>query len=219
MRKTVVILISAFTLLSIMACSGKEVQNNIKSVSLYKKGLNMTIKMDMLAEYEDYSKLFTSGQDIGKLVSDIGSRDYSKPKAVYEITGLEETGFQLLLSEIDIIVDEKVQEHVKEKFGAAVASQINGMNGAEAIAAASILTVEDSFIYRGLDRQKTYLYLYGGEYGSVVTFFPYEDNVVGASASIVMQESLEKIETVDDVGSFFKDTIGFSGLIVTEIME
>lgn len=219
MRKTGWILVATIIMLSATACSGKEVQNDAKSVSLYKKGLEMTVEMDTLAESEEFAKLFTSDTAIAKTIADIGSQDYEKPKAVYEITGIEEEAFKYLLSETDIKLDEKIQEYVKERFGAAVASLLNGANGVEFIAATSILTVEDSFLYKGLEEQKTYLFLYDGNYSGMVTFIPQENGVVAATANIVMQESLKNIQSAEDVAPFFENLMEFSELKVTEIKE
>ncbi|WP_206459284.1 hypothetical protein [Anaerovorax sp. IOR16] len=219
MKKIGVMLLATMILVSATACSNNDTQNQSNSITLYKKGVEMTMQMDLLAESKDFTDLFTVSDEISKNAIDIGDQDYSKPKAVYEIVGLEDSALQSLLRESGIKVDSEIQDIIKGRFGIAVASQINAQNGAEFLATTSILTVEDSFLYNELDEQKTYLYLYDGKYNSMVTFIPFEDNIVATSANIVMEESFTGFATADDVTSFFEETMGFKGLTVSPVKE
>lgn len=219
MIKINVMLLVTAAVLSTTACSTVNKQNGENTTSLYKKGVEMTKQMDLQAENTEYIKLFTSSDTMIKTVTDIGNQDYQKPKAVYEIIGLEDSVIELLFKQADVSLDKEIQEIIKGKFGRSITSQINAQNGAEFLAATSMLTGENSFLYNGLDKQKTYLYLYEGKYSSMVTFVPFEDNIVTASANIVMQKSFAEVETAGDVASFFKEAIGLSDLTISIVND
>ena len=219
MKKLGVMLLAVIILVSTTSCSNDKTLNQSNSITLYKKGLEMTMQMDLLAENKDFTNLFVVSDRISKKAIDIGKHDYSKPKAVYEIVGLDDSALQSLLDEGGIKLDSKIQDIIKGRFGLAVASQINALNGTDFLATTSILTVGDSFLYKGLDEQKIYLYLYDGKYNSLVTFIPLEDNIVVTSANFVMHESFSGFSTAEDVTSFFAEGMGFKGITVSPVNE
>lgn len=199
--------------------SAKPNNNKNNSDFLYKKGLEITMKIDKLAESTDFVEIFTGSDAIKKTAVDIASQDYKNPKAVYEIVGLEDSIFKSLSGQTDVKLNSEFKDILKGRFAGSVAPQINALNGAEFLATTSVLTLGDSFIYNGLDKQKTYLYLYDGKYSSMVTFIPFEDNIVELSANIVMNKSFENFKTADDVASFFENEMGLQGLTVSSVTK
>jgi len=215
-----IIIITILTTLSLFTIAYSSSKRNGDTVqSLYEKGLQMTEQLDMLAESEDYIKMFSYSPEVSVLAKKIGDIDYNTPKAVYKISGIDTAYMKLLLSHGTINLSQEIKDIVKDKFAVGIASIISSQNGAIFLATTAIITVSDSFIYSGIDEQETYLFLYGGEYASVITFTPFQENIVISSGSIVINESFAKIKTVKDVSMFFKNAIRLTELKISRVTK
>lgn len=209
MKKLIVILLAGTILLTASACS------NAETPSLSEKGLELTMQMDRLAENETYRNLFSNVSETLETMKAIGGQDYSKPRKTFEITGLDSAMMQLLARGKPLELSAEIETVLKTRFGSSAASQLNTKNGSSTFAALSALSAGDSFLAGEVKEQKSYLYLYEGTYSSMVTFVPYQDGVVNASASFVMREELSALQTADDVRAFFADTMQLEGLTIT----
>ena len=212
MKKACLVLLVVAMALSLGACASKG-----ESPSLYERGLDLTAELGLLAQSRDYIALYSASDAIASTAAQIAGQDYDTPRAVYEITGLEEAVLQALLGDTGTALDQDVEDMVKKRMGASVASQINARNGAEFLATTAILTREDHFLYEGLHQSKTFLYLYGSDYGSMVTFVPFGDNIVEATANIVMQQGFAQMETAQDMAAFFEEQLGLLGVTVAAV--
>ncbi len=195
------------------SCSSKN------SVSLYQKGLELTNKMDTLAESEDYITLISMSTEMKELIKEIGDSDYSNPKTVYEIDGIDTAFMELLTQQTEVTLNKEIENIAKIRFSTAIASQINAQKGSMYLATSSCITLSDNFILKGLEQQKTYLFIYEDGYNSIVTFIPYAENIVGATANIVINESLSQVESTEEVIDFFENVMWLTNLSVTKISK
>jgi len=213
---TILIVLSLFAI----GCSDS-IKKEKKVQSLYEKGLEITAQLDRLAESEEYIKMFSLDPEIRVIAKEIGSIDYSTPKAVYEISGIDTAYMKLLSSQADIKLSQEIKDIVKNKFVAsiALASMLSSQNGTNYLAVTTIITINDSFIYSGLKKQKTYLFLYEGDYASIITFMPVQNDIVISYASIGIVTRFTKIKTVDNVATFLKNTIQLTNLEISLVTK
>lgn len=176
------ILAAVATVILATGCGANTTPN---TVSLYDKGLEMAQMLDKMAEDDTYFQLFSQNDALKQIVQKIGSQDYTTPKAVYAVTGAGE----ILLQMADLPEDATLQKVVEQKTSSVWTTQINGIQGAEFLAATSILFYDESFVYEGLQKPTTYLYTYDGEYSVAVTYIPYENSVVKATTSILKADA------------------------------
>lgn len=219
MKKLIATIALASSLLVLTSCTKSNTEDENNTVTLYQKGLELTVKMDNLAESEDYIALISASTDMAEIMKDIGYEDYFKPLAVYEIDGIDSAYIELSLDHMEVTLSDEIEKIVRDRIAFAVASQMNAQKGAMFLAASSCITVSNSFIYKGLEQQKTYLFIYGNGYQSIVTFIPYDDNVVEANANFVCNEILSEVKKAEDIESFFLSSMGLSNLNVTEYHE
>lgn len=173
------------TMLCAVLATGCGANTTQQTVSLYDKGLEMAQLLDKMAEDDAYVQLFSQNDGLKQVIQDIGSQTYTTPKAVYAVT---DAG-TLLLQMADLPKDETLQKVIEQKTSTAWTTQINGIQGAEFLAATSILLYDESFLYEGLQKPTTYLYTYDGGYSVAVTYIPYENGVVKATASILKADA------------------------------
>ena len=164
-----------------MLLTGCGANVNVNIVSLYDKGLEMAQVIDKMAEDDTYFTLFSENENLKEIVQKIASQDYTTPKQVYAVTGAGD----IVLKVVQLPEDETLQHVIEQKTSSVWTTQINGIQGAEFLAATSILMYDESFLYEGLKVPTTYLYTYDGEYSVAITYIPYENGVVKATASIL----------------------------------
>ena len=212
---TIALATSFFVLTS---CSKSNTEDN-NGTSLYQKGLELTNQMDNLAESEDYITLISASTEMTEIMKEIGDADYSKPILVYEIDGIDTAYMELLTVQHEVTLNTEIEKIARDRITSAVAPQINSQKGAMFLAASSCITVSDSFIFPGLEQQKTYLFIYDNGYHSIVTFTPHDNNIVEANANFVKNEMLSEAKTTVDIESFFQSSMGLTNLKVTEYHE
>lgn len=199
------------------ACSTKTA--DYKTKSLYDKGLELVQQVDMLAENEEYSSLMTASPQINDTVKSIGTQDYSSPNEVYEITGFDTAYLKIIKEQTGTDLSDEIEDIVKDRFSMTLMSQINSLNGAEFLATSSILSVGDTFLYSGLTQQKTYLYLYDGDYAGMVCFIPSEEDIVSATANVIVKQQFADAATEEDIASVVEEIVGIEGITVTLVTK
>ena len=90
----------------------------------------------------------------------------------------------------------------------ALPSRLNAVSGSTALAAASLLFVDDSFLFYGLEECKTYLYLYPSDCAVIVNFRPSSLRNVQAQAGVVVGEFWDDIDSTADVAQLFSEKLG-----------
>ena len=155
--------------------------------TLYDKGLEIAKTIDMLAESDIYRTIADAGNGVSELMDKIGQQDYETPVAAVKISGDYDKLFDLIFNAEGLEIDDEIKNIIKVKydFNSYMASILNARDGVEMIAAASLLTDKDIFLYDGLSEKMTYLYLYDGDFAASVTFTPYDDGIVEACGMIV----------------------------------
>ncbi len=163
------------------------------SPSLYDRGLEAAALLTEMASSEAYIATYTAMEPIGNLIMErFAPGSCSVPKAVYAISLDPQK-----LMQYPQALSEELAQHLSHRALAAVISQLNAMEGAETLAAASICTAGTTFVCPGVS-DCIYLYTYEDALPIAVTFTTGFDDTVSASATFLAdsQLSTDSLETV-----------------------
>ena len=166
------------------------VERTEENESLYDKGLEIAKTIDMLAESDIYRTIAGADSGVSELMDKIGQQDYETPVAAVKVSGDYDKLFDLIFNAEGLEIDDELKNIIKEKydFNSHMASILNARDGADMIAAASLLSDKDIFLFDGLSEKNTYLYLFDCDFAVSVTFTPYNDGIVEACGMIVKNE-------------------------------
>lgn len=187
--KILVPAISLSALLFLGACNSKTTSS--PASELYHQGLALVSEMNEAIQSEAWVSLFTGDPAVREILSNAGQGDFSQPKAVYEIQ-FSDQAVTSLTGQTDLSgFSESLQKRIHAAIQSAAANQINALDGAETLAAASICTVSDTFVCDGLTENTLYLYLYTYENAApvMVSFVVGQDSAVLATGVPILSDS------------------------------
>lgn len=179
------------------------------SLSLAERGLALTRQIHLLASDEAYIKYCSHSDEIDKRAADIARTDFSIPQKIFAISHLD--------SIQNLVPSGTSRTLWTSRLLRSIPSRLNAQSGSAVLATSSLLTTGNVFLYRGLTESTLYLYIYEGDYCSMVLFQPYKDHIVQANACLVIHPLLKTIRSADDVKRFFKETIQLEGITVQEV--
>lgn len=204
------IIVLAVFVLSLAACSDSK--EHAESKSLYAQGLEVVQMMSEMTRSEEYINIHTGDSAIKTIIQNIGTGEYSSPKAVYAISIADEQLVAMAeLSSLENASDE-LQTFLMQRILGSLMTQINGMSGVENLAASSVCTVGKTFVDENAEGNVIYLYTYDNATPVAVTFTVGENHAVSANGVFVMYDEFT-CGSVDQIKSFFSDII----VEVTEI--
>lgn len=183
-------------------------------VNLEDKGLELILDVDKLAECKALTELYTSDPEITEIINTFANGEYSNPKGVFILSNLDAFVYKNMIAP-EVKLPSDIEEMLKERLVDAFPSQINAMNGAIILAATSMLSHGDSFIYEGLQNTETYVYIFDNGYNFMVTFIPDDENIVNARVSLVADEELSKCTTQDNLTDYFRKMFPATGMDVS----
>lgn len=181
--------------------------------SLYEHGLEVVALMAEMAGSKEYVELYTSSPELREILSSVGAGDFGEPSDVYRVRAMEGIGSVLDMAKIDSLSDE-LRANVASKMFAALATQINSMEGTAALAASSLCTAEKLFVSGELTGNEIYLYVYENAVPVAVTFTKGENGAVAARGIFILYEEFPAIQ-MEEAAEFLK---GF-GVEVERIEE
>ena len=94
-----------------------------------------------------------------------------------------------------LLQESNFKKELEKRSINSISTRINALQGSTSILATSFLVLEDSFNIDNLENNTLIVYLYEGKYLAMVTFVPGTENIVGASASFVISDSLSQINS------------------------
>ena len=181
------------------------------SAFLASQGLRLTQQMRQLANDSGYVAHAVHAGKIKALVKDIGKQKYDHPQKIFRITHLHMNMAKALLSQSGA-----TKPLILDRIVRSIPTLLNAQGGADHLAATSLLFAEDAFLYHGLKEYTLYLYLYDGNYQSMVLYRPAKQHIVLANASIVAHERLKGLTTTSDVRQFFAEVLDMPEVEVQE---
>ena len=184
--KIIVPVISLAALLLLGSCSKTAAS---PSSELYHQGLALVSEMNEAIQSEAWVSLFTGDTAVREILSNAGQGDFSQPKAVYEIQ-FSDQAVTSLTGQADLTgFPESLQKRIHAAIQSAAPSQINALDGAETLAAASICTVSDTFVCDNLTQNTLYLYTYETAVPVMVSFVTGQDGAVLATGVPILSDS------------------------------
>ena len=96
-------------------------------------------------------------------------------------------------------ISETVRQELGRRFFASTPMQLTAKGGAHRLAVSSALTVQESFVFKGLEQARMYLYLYGGDWSAAVFYQPGQDGAVTASTSFLYDPQLGEVSTLEEL--------------------
>lgn len=185
--KILVPAISLSALLFLGACNSKTTSS--PASELYHQGLALVSEMNEAIQSEAWVSLFTGDTAVREILSNAGQGDFSQPKAVYEIQ-FSDQAVTSLTGQTDLSgFSESLQKRIHAAIQSAAPSQINALDGAETLAAASICTVSDTFVCDNLTQNTLYLYTYETAVPVMVSFVTGQDGAVLATGIPILSDS------------------------------
>mgnify|MGYP003304253599 CR=1 FL=1 len=215
MKKTILIglvsIVALVLVLSFSACGNTK--GNTETKSLYAQGIEVVQLMSEMTQTEEYVEFHTGNGEIKEIVKQLGTADYSVPKAVYEISITEETLAGMTEFNDMTSASEELKEFLMQRTLSALMTQVTAMGGVENLAAASVCTVGKTFINENADANSIYLYTYDNAAPVAVTFIVGEDQTVSANGVFVLYDRFT-CDSADEIKSFFSDI----SVEVTEVL-
>ena len=179
--------ISLAALLFFGACNNKTTSS--PASERYSQGLALVSEINEGIQCEAWVSLFTGDPAVREILSNADQGDFSQPKAVYEIQ-FSDQAVTSLTGQTDLSgFSESLQKSIHAAIQSAAPSQINALDGAETLAAASICTVSDTFVCDGLTENTLYLYTYENAAPVMVSFVVGQDSAVLATGVPILSDS------------------------------
>ena len=200
--KILVPAISLAALLFFGTCNNKNTSS--PASELYHQGLALVSEMNEAVQSEAWVSLFTADPAVKEILSKAGQGDFSQPRAVYEIQ-FSDQAITSLTGQADLSgFSESLQKRIHAAIQSAAPSQINALDGAETLAAASICTVSDTFVCDGLTENTLYLYTYENAAPVMVSFVVGQDSAVLATSVPILSDSFSP-DSPENVQLFLED--------------
>lgn len=168
-----------------------------KPKTLVEQGLSLISLMKEKASNKPLFKMyFGSNDEVSNIVQEIAQQDFSKPSAVYRLSGDFTTLFSLMtiaFDTSDMELSSELKEELSKQFLSAIATTWTASKvGAHQLAAASLLTCTKAFVSKELSQDCIFLYEFPDAYPVAVSFLRGEDNAVLAQSSFVIDKDFIK---------------------------
>ena len=206
LSKFLALMLALIMLFSVTACS-QQVENERPSLEVY--GMEVIHMMEELVKSEFYGNAMSGTSEILAAAQPAAAGSYEECKAIYQITVpnlesmLELEGEELATQGFS----EDLMQFLENRTVSAVISQLNAMNGAYAIAAASMYTASKTFVSDELNESMIYLYTFDEGVPVAITFLKGEDNTVSAGGQFLLMDnfSTEEIQSlIEELGGTMK---------------
>lgn len=184
---------------------GSDTTTSIKvssMLTLKEHGLQLTQQMRLLANDQKYLNFCSHSKDVNKIVADIAQYRYDSPQKVFSVNHL---------------IADNLSPSINDRVVRSIPSQLNALSGAATLVAASLLVTDDAFFYgMNLKEPTIYLYLYDGDWQSMVTFRPVREGIVQEISCFVHHSMLSDIKDIGDVKLFFSEVLKIDSVNVQE---
>lgn len=190
-------IVLALLLLSSMAFAGggsqKKKPRPPRQKTLVEQGLSLISLTGEKAADENFARIFSGDEEVGGVVREIASQNFSKPSAVYRLGGDFSACFSLLsgaLRSEGVEFSPALEDDLAKRFLASFPSMWNARKaGAESLAAASVLGCTKAFVSKELSEDCVFVYEFNGSYPVAVCFLRGEDNAVMATSTVVLDRN------------------------------
>ena len=156
---------------------------------LVDRSIELTCVMDSMAQSEDYRALAVPMGEVSDLVEDIGTSDYTKPsKAVLFRVSDEDMRAMLEHNMGTLDLPDAALDMLLTRMGSSIPQMLNAMQGVNALAATSVLSVGKAYPEHSDFKANTFVLLAYSDYYSVTFFRKSGDSITPAASSFLYMD-------------------------------
>lgn len=173
------------------------------SGTLYWHSMELAGLIDDMLKTPEYFELMGGSDTVSEVIMPLMRSDLSEPESAYVVT-LPEDALPTLMSAAEVDLDgfsDGLREFVERRMVSSVPTILNSRQGAETLAASSILTVSGSWAGEVLD-ESCYVLLMYPYCCPVMASFTGSNGVVTGTATMLLGEPLEE-DSLDAVEELF----------------
>ena len=162
-----------------IGCYGKE--NNVESAEefMHQKSIDLTCKIDQLAESNDYIELFAADKEVNKKIAEVGKETYEHPNEIYYIA-IPKTYDWMNILDSNVTMEKfapPIQQVLRKKTIRQLGTWIAGYSGTTQVITTSLLSMDESYIKPKSIKEDTVVVLVYDKYISLVSFIVGEETV------------------------------------------
>ncbi len=195
-----VVLISVF-IIAILLLIGQRMLP-LSSGDLYQQGLDVISLMVEAARCEGYVELNTGDHAVRESIQDIGSGNFTMPKAVYAVTVTDEVLWDCADWDDYEIASDALREAMKDKMLPALLTQFNAMSSVEKLVASSVCAMNKTFFNKNVTENVIYIYIYDNAMPVAVSFIVGEGGAISAKGNFIMYNEVA-YRSVEDIKACF----------------
>ena len=171
--------------------------------ALYEHGMELAGLLEEMLSLPEYFEMMGGSDRLGEVIDPLMGADLSEPESAYIVT-LPEEALPMLMDSAEVDMDQfsgGLRDFMERRMISSVPSILNSRQGAETLAAASILTVSDAWAGEDLELG-CYLILNYPDACPVMVSFCGDDGVVTGTAAMLIGEPLEE-DSIEGVSRLF----------------
>lgn len=177
----------------------------LDDAALYEHGMELAELLEEMLSSPEYFEMMGGSERLGEVINPLMRADLSDPESAYLVT-LSEDALPLLMDAAKVDMDQfsdGMRDFLERKMISSVPSILNSRQGAETLAAASILTVSDAWAGENLELG-CYLILNYPDACPVMVSFCGGDGVIQGTAAMLIGEPWEEdsIEGAQELFSY-----------------
>lgn len=222
MKKPLIFLLALCLMMGLCGCQAitKEIIQRDATVSddaaLYEHGMELAELLEEMLGSPEYFEMMGGSERLGEVIAPLMRADLSQPESAYLVT-LSEEALPLLMDAAEVDMDQfshRMREFLERRMISSVPSILNSRQGAETLAAASILTVSDAWAGENLELG-CYLILNYPDACPVLVSFWGGDGLIEGTAAMLIGEPLEE-DSMEGVHELFS-YLGIEGMHVKKL--
>ena len=177
-----------------IGCYGKE--NNVESAEEFmcQKSIDITCKIDQLAECNDYIELLAADKEVNKKITEVGKETYEHPSEIYYIA-IPKTYDWINILDSNVTMKKftpPIQQVLRKKTIKQLGTWIAARSGTTQVIVTSLLSMDESYIKPKSIKEDTVVVLVYDKYISLVSFIVGEETVEVNDSIVYIDKELEE---------------------------
>lgn len=204
------------------ASEGTVLKSNIDELSdadggaLYEHGMELAELLQEMLSSPEYFELMGGSEQLSQVIDPLMGADLSEPESACMVT-FSEDALPLLMDAAEMDMDQfsgKLQRFLERRMFQSVPSILNSQQGAETLAAASILTVSDAWAEESLEQGCCLILNYPDACPVMVSFWG-GDGLIEGTATLLVGTVLEE-DSIEEAAKLFRQ-LGISGMHIRKL--
>ncbi len=188
----------------------------LDGAALYEHSLELAGLLEEMLRSPEYFELMGGSDHLGEVIIPLMRSDLSEPENAYLIT-LSEDALPLLMDTAEVDMEDfspGLRKFLERRMFQSMPTILNSQQGAETLAAASILTVSQAWAGESLE-ESCYMVLHYPDACPVIVSFWGGDGLMESTATLLIGTALEE-DSIPDVAKLFQQ-LGIAGMHVQEL--